>query len=84
VIKLKTSLKATDQERCNPQRFALHIADSEFTCFSVPVKQLKPNPVREIRTCCRVAGRKEKANDEYLDNLDGSPRRFSFYLFANC
>ncbi|HTQ51037.1 MAG TPA: acyloxyacyl hydrolase [Candidatus Acidoferrales bacterium] len=54
-------VESTTNDRRESQRLALCVADSELTCFSVPVKQLKPSPARVARTCCRVAGRRGKA-----------------------
>jgi len=62
----------TTNDRNESQRLALSLADFGFTCFSVPMKQLKPNPVRVIWAGSRVAGRKMKIDDEDPDNLDFS------------
>jgi len=80
VIRVKTTLNATEREECNLQRLALCLAESEFTCFSVPVKQLKPSPARMARVSSYIADRKLKIDDEYPDNFDLSPRIFSFDL----
>ena len=63
---------STTNGRSEPQRLALCVIDSEFTCFSVPVKQLKKSPVRVVRVSGRVTGSKMKIDDEHPDNLDFS------------
>lgn len=82
VIRLKTSLNATDREESNPRRLTLGGADSEFTRFSVPVKQVKPSPVRVVQTCSRVAGRALKPNDRYPDNFAVSHSQLHLDLWS--
>jgi non-heme chloroperoxidase len=43
-------VETTTNNNIESQRLALCIADFKFICFSVPVKQLKSNPMRVVRT----------------------------------
>ena len=58
-------VESTTNDKSQPQRLALCVADSDFTCFDVPVKQLKPSPVRVVRDYRGSAGRGLKADDGY-------------------
>ena len=70
----------TTNNRGESQRLALSLADSEFICFSVPVKQLNKSPARVVPVTGHVTGPKMKIDDEHPDNFDLSSRRFSFDL----
>jgi len=65
-------------DRNESRRLVLCVPDFEFTCFFVPVKQLKPSPVRVVEASRHVTGRKIEIDHEYPNNLDFSHGRFSF------
>ena len=80
MIRLKPSINVPVQSVCKPQQLTWGITKFEFVCFPVRVKQVKKSAAKLFRNYRDIMDGGLELNVGFIDNLDFSPRHFSFDL----